>query len=88
MAYEKTQKPLEINKKILTIMKKYVILKIYKRENVKRRVIFMLNDEICKLREKLNNSIINGEDYEITYKISVELDELIAEYYRMELRTS
>lgn len=48
----------------------------------------MLNDEICKLREKLNNSIINGEDYEITYKISVELDELIAEYYRMELRTS
>ena len=48
----------------------------------------MLNDEICKLREKLNNSIINGEDYEITYKISVELDELIAEYYRMQLRTS
>ena len=27
----------------------------------------MLNDEICKLREKLNNSIINGDDYEITY---------------------
>lgn len=48
----------------------------------------MLNDEICKLREKLNNSIINGEDYEITYKISVELDELIAEYYRMQLSTS
>ena len=45
----------------------------------------MLNDEICKLREKLNNSIINGDDYEITYKISVELDELIAEYYRIEL---
>ena len=45
----------------------------------------MLNDEICKLREKLNNSIINGEDYEKTYKISVELDELIAEYYKIEL---
>ena len=44
----------------------------------------MLNDEICKLREKLNNSIINGEDYEKTYKISVELDELIAEYYKIE----
>ena len=29
----------------------------------------MLNDEICKLREKLNNSILNGEDYSITYKI-------------------
>ena len=27
----------------------------------------MLNDEICKLREKLNNSIINGEDYDVTY---------------------
>ena len=39
----------------------------------------MLNDEICKLREKLNNSILNGEDYSITYKISIELDELIAE---------
>ena len=44
----------------------------------------MLNDEICKLREKLNNSIVNGEDYEITYKISVELDQLIAEYYKTE----
>ena len=42
----------------------------------------MLNDEVCKLREKLNESIINNEDYSITYKISVELDELIAQYYR------
>lgn len=42
----------------------------------------MLNDEICKLREKLNESIITGQDYNITYKISIELDELIAEYYR------
>ncbi len=42
----------------------------------------MLNDKICKLREKLNYSIINGEDYKITYKISVELDELIAQYYK------
>ena len=42
----------------------------------------MLNDEICKLREKLNDSILNGEDYEKTYKLSVELDELIAKYYR------
>ena len=44
----------------------------------------MLNEEICKLREELNNSIINGEDYEKTLKISVELDQLIAEYYRLE----
>ena len=45
----------------------------------------MLNDEICKLSEELNNSIINGEDYEKTYKISVELDQLIAEYYKIEI---
>ena len=42
----------------------------------------MLNDEICKLRERLNESILMGEDYEITYKLSLELDELIAKYYR------
>lgn len=42
----------------------------------------MLNDEICKLREKLNQSIIQGDDYSITYQLSVELDELIAQYYR------
>ena len=45
----------------------------------------MLKEEICKLREELNNSIVNGDDYSVTYKISVELDELIAEYYRLEL---
>lgn len=43
----------------------------------------MLNDEICKLREQLNDSIINGEDYEKILAISVELDELIAEHYRV-----
>ena len=41
----------------------------------------MLNDEICKLRDKLNKSIENGDDYKTTYKLSVELDELIAKYY-------
>ena len=41
----------------------------------------MLNDKICKLREKLNESIINGEDYSIIYQLSIELDELIAQYY-------
>ena len=44
----------------------------------------MLDEKICKLREELNNSIINGQDYSITYELSIELDELIAEYYRME----
>ena len=44
--------------------------------------IRMLNDEICVLRNKLNESILHGEDYGVIYKISVELDELIAKYYR------
>lgn len=48
----------------------------------------MINDEICKLRNKLNNSIINGEDYEKIYKISIELDELIAQYYIKEGRSN
>ena len=42
----------------------------------------MLNEEICKLRDKLNKSIENGDDYSIIYKLSVELDELIAKFYR------
>ena len=42
----------------------------------------MLNDEICKLRNRLNESIVSGEDYDVIYQISIELDELIAEYYR------
>ena len=44
----------------------------------------MINDKICELRDKLNKSILDGEDYEIIYKISIELDELIAEYYKKE----
>lgn len=42
----------------------------------------MLNEKICDLREKLNESIIKGEDYSIIYQLSIELDELIAQYYR------
>ena len=42
----------------------------------------MINDEICKLRDKLNKSIIEGQAYEVIYKLSIELDELIAEYYK------
>lgn len=41
----------------------------------------MLNDEICKKRDELNKSIENNDDYDKIYKISVELDELIARYY-------
>ena len=48
----------------------------------------MINDEICKLREKLNQSIINGNDYSITYQISIELDDLIAKYYSTQIKLS
>lgn len=41
----------------------------------------MLDDKIYKLRERLNESIITGKSYKEIYKLSVELDELIAEYY-------
>ena len=47
----------------------------------------MLNDEICKLIDRINESITIGEDYNIIYKLSVELDELIAEYYRKLIKT-
>ena len=42
----------------------------------------MLNNEINELREKLDNAILRNEDYNIIYNISVQLDELIAKYYR------
>ena len=45
----------------------------------------MLNDEICKVREELNKSIEQGQDYEKIYNISVKLDELIAQYYKLSL---
>lgn len=45
----------------------------------------MLDKEIIELREKLNESIINGEDYDEIYKISIELDELISKYYEEEI---
>lgn len=41
----------------------------------------MLEEKICELREKLNNSIVEGKDYSTIYKISTDLDELIAKYY-------
>ncbi len=48
----------------------------------------MLNDEICKLRNKLNESIVTGKDYSIIYQLSLELDELIAEYYKQNVKFS
>ena len=46
----------------------------------------MLDEEICRLREKLNDSILNEPDYNITYQLSVELDELIAKYYSSQMK--
>ena len=42
----------------------------------------MLNKQILKKREELNNSIINGAKYDVVYKLSIELDELIVQYYK------
>ena len=42
----------------------------------------MLNDEICKLRDKLNECIIENKDYETILNISIELDKLIAQHYQ------
>ena len=41
----------------------------------------MLEEEIIKKRKELNESIAMKNNYGITYKLSVELDELIALYY-------
>ena len=41
----------------------------------------MTEEKIKKLREKLDDSIANDEEYSVIYQISVELDELIAKYY-------
>lgn len=46
----------------------------------------MLDDKICELRNKLNKSISDGEDYSIIYQISVELDELIAQFYESKMQ--
>ena len=42
----------------------------------------MLNDEICKIRDKLNKKIEENGSYDEIYRISVELDKLIAKFYQ------
>lgn len=46
----------------------------------------MIDEKICMLRDKLNQSIIDEKDYNIIYKISIELDELITQYYSKDNR--
>ena len=48
----------------------------------------MLNDEICILRDKLNESIVTGKDYSVIYQLSIELDELITEYYKKDRKVT
>ncbi len=38
--------------------------------------------KINTLRKKLNESILEDKDYSIIYDLSIQLDELIADYYR------
>lgn len=45
----------------------------------------MLDEEILELRRKLNDSVTKDKDYKKTYKLSVELDKLIAQYYNNKL---
>lgn len=42
----------------------------------------MLEDEIKRKRKELNESIENNEKYENVYRLSIELDELISEFYK------
>lgn len=42
----------------------------------------MLEEQINELRKKLDNAIYERRDYSEIYSLSIELDELIAQYYR------
>lgn len=42
----------------------------------------MLEEEIKRKREELNKSLEKNDKYENVYKLSVELDELISEFYK------
>ena len=42
----------------------------------------MLEEEIKRKREELNESIEKQRKYEDVYKLSIELDDLISEFYK------
>jgi len=48
----------------------------------------MLDEKILELRRKLDESIANEKNYDKTYKLSVELDDLITKYYNKKLTKS
>ena len=45
----------------------------------------MIDEEILELRRKLDESIANEKDYNKTYRLSIELDDLISKYYNKKL---
>jgi len=45
----------------------------------------MIDEEILELRRKLDESVTNEKDYNKTYKLSIELDDLITKYYNKKL---
>lgn len=45
----------------------------------------MLDEEIIKKRKELDESIEKNRNYDITYKLSVELDDLIAQFYKIKI---
>ena len=84
MAYEKIKKLKKLGFFIELLVKiwYFIVRKIkIQKKNQKKESGYMLNDEICKLRDELNKSIITGQDYEVIYALSVELDNLITKYY-------
>ncbi|WP_082759925.1 Spo0E family sporulation regulatory protein-aspartic acid phosphatase [Abyssisolibacter fermentans] len=42
----------------------------------------MLNQKIIQLKDKLNKSIVQQDQYSKTYYISTSLDKLITQYYK------
>ena len=46
----------------------------------------MVSEKIVKLRKELDDSIKDKKSYDKIYKLSIELDELIAEYYSEKLK--
>ena len=42
----------------------------------------MLEDEIKRKRKELDESIENNDKYENVYRLSIELDDLITEFYK------
>ena len=42
----------------------------------------MLEEKIQRKRKQLNESIEKNKNYEDVYKLSIELDDLIAEFYK------